>query len=77
MIFSHSFLKFEALLIMLEINEDKGINKNVCYALNCLCASQYGYQLCVQSITLFRRILLAMEAILVSVEHETVWFALM
>ena len=77
LIFSHSFIKFEALLIMLEINEDKGINKNVCYALSCLCASQYGYQLCLQSITLFRRILVSIETILLSIEHETVWFALM
>ncbi|CAF3077821.1 unnamed protein product [Rotaria sp. Silwood2] len=68
---------FEALLIMLEINEDKGINKNACYALSCLCTSQYGFQLCLESITLFRRILIAIETILLSMEHETVWFALM
>ncbi|CAF1204358.1 unnamed protein product [Rotaria sordida] len=68
---------FEALLIMLEINEDKGINKNACYALSCLCTSQYGFQLCIQSITLFHRILIAIETILLSMEHETVWFALM
>jgi hypothetical protein len=62
---------------MLEINEDKGIHKNACYALSCLCASSYGYQLCIQSITIFRRILQAIETVLLSFEHETVWFALM
>jgi hypothetical protein len=71
------FLKFEALLIMLEIDEDKGIHKNACYALSCLCTSSYGYQLCIQSITLFHRILRAIETILLSIEQETVWFALM
>ena len=62
---------------MLKINEDQGINKNACYALSCLCTSQYGFQLCIQSITLFREILFAIETILLSMEHETVWFALM
>ncbi|CAF3561895.1 unnamed protein product [Rotaria sp. Silwood1] len=68
---------FEAILIMLEINEDKGINKNACYALSCLCTSQYGFQLCIESIILFHQILIAIEKILLSIEHETVWFALM
>ncbi|CAF4743241.1 unnamed protein product [Rotaria socialis] len=68
---------FEALLIMLKINEDKGINKNACYALSCLCTSRYGYQLCIESITLFYKILVAIETILLSIEHEAVWFALM
>ncbi len=70
-------LKFEALLTMLTINGDKGINKNACYALSCLCTSRYGFQLCLQSITIFRRILVAIETILTSNEYETVWFALM
>ena len=71
------FSQFEALLFMLKINDDKGVNKNACYALSCLCKSQYGFQLCLQSITIFRQILLTMETILRSTEHETVWFALM
>jgi hypothetical protein len=62
---------------MLQINEEKGVNKNACYALSCLCTTQYGFQLCLQSITTFHRILLAIETILLSIEHETVWFALM
>jgi hypothetical protein len=62
---------------MLQINEEKGVNKNACYALSCLCTTQYGYQLCLQSITIFYPILLAIETILLSIEHETVWFALM
>jgi hypothetical protein len=62
---------------MLKINDDQGINKNACYALSCLCTSRYGFQLCIQSITLFRRMLLAIETILLSTEHEAVWFALM
>jgi hypothetical protein len=71
------FSQFEALLFMLKINDDKGIDKNACYALSCLCKSQYGFQLCLQSITIFRQILLTIETILLSTEHETVWFALM
>lgn len=62
---------------MLEINEDKGINKNACYALSCLCSSRYGFQLCIESLKLFHQILIAIETILLSMEHETVWFALM
>lgn len=62
---------------MLEFNEEKGVNKNACYALSCLCTTQYGFQLCLQYLTTFRRILLAMETILFSFEHENVWFALM
>lgn len=62
---------------MLKINEDKGINKNACYALSCLCTSQYGYQLCLESMKLFYQIIVAIETILLSIEHETVWFALM
>lgn len=62
---------------MLKINDDKGLSKNACYALSCLCTSKYGYQLCIQSITLFRRILIEIETILVSTEQEAVWFALM
>jgi hypothetical protein len=62
---------------MLKINDDKGINKNACYALSCLCTSKYGFQLCLESRTIFRRILLTIETILLSTEHETVWFALM
>ncbi|CAF1343175.1 unnamed protein product [Adineta steineri] len=68
---------FEILLKMLEINPDKSINKNACYALSCLCTSQYGYQLCIQSKILFYQILVAIEKILLSYDHETVWFALM
>jgi hypothetical protein len=62
---------------MLKLNDDKGINKNACYALSCLCKTPYGFQLCLQSITIFRQILLSIERILLSTEHETVWFALM
>ena len=62
---------------MLEVNEEKGVNKNACYALSCLCTTQYGFQLCLQYLTIFHRILLATETILLSIEHETVWFALM
>jgi len=62
---------------MLAVHDDKGLNKNACYALSCLCSSEYGFQLCVQSITIFYRILLSIETILQSTEHETVWFALM
>ena len=70
-------LKFETLLISLEITEDKGVHKNACYALSSLCTSQYGFQLCLQSLSTFHRILLAIETILLSIDHETVWFALM
>ncbi len=62
---------------MLEINEEKGVNKNACYALSCLCTTPYGFQLCLQYLTIFRRILLAIETTLLSFEHENVWFALM
>jgi hypothetical protein len=62
---------------MLEVNEEKGVNKNACYALSCLCTTQYGFQLCLQYLTSFRQILLAIETILSSIENETVWFALM
>ena len=62
---------------MLEAHEEKGVNKNACYALSCLCTTQYGFEICVQSISTFHRILLAIEAILSSTEHETIWFALM
>lgn len=62
---------------MLNINDDKGINKNACYALSCLCTSEYGFQLCLQSITIFHRLLLTIERVLLSSEHEAVWFALM
>ena len=62
---------------MLEAQEDKGVHKNACYALSCLCTTEMGYQMCLQSISTFHRILLAVEKILNSVEHETVWFALM
>ena len=62
---------------MLRINDERGSNKNACYALSCLCTSEYGYQLCLQSFTIFYRILLAIETILLSSEQETVWFALM
>ncbi|CAF0818705.1 unnamed protein product [Adineta ricciae] len=67
---------FEALPTMLDINSDKGIHKNACYALSCLCTSDYGYELCTQSRTSFQQILLAVEKILGSSDHETVWFAL-
>lgn len=63
--------------MMLEAQEEKGVNKNACYALSCLCTTQYGFDLCVQSQTTFHRILQAVETILLSLEHETVWFALM
>ncbi len=62
---------------MLEINEEKGVNKNACYALSCLCTTPYGFQLCLQYLNTFRRILSAVETILLSLEQETVWFALM
>jgi hypothetical protein len=62
---------------MLEVNEEKGVNKNACYALSCLCTTPYGFQLCLQYLATFHRILLAIETILLSIEHETVWFALM
>ena len=62
---------------MLEVNEEKGVNKNACYALSCLCTTSYGFQLCLQYLTTFRRILSAVETILSSLEQETVWFALM
>ncbi len=62
---------------MFEVHEEKGVNKNACYALSCLCTTAYGFQLCLQYLTNFRRILLAIEKILFSLEHETVWFALM
>lgn len=62
---------------MLEAHEEKGVNKNACYALSCLCTTQYGFEICLQSISIFHRILLAIEATLSSTEHETVWFALM
>lgn len=71
------FLQLESLLTLLNINDDKGINKNACYALSCFCTSEYGFQLCLQSLTIFRRLLLTIERILLSSEHETVWFALM
>ena len=62
---------------MLEVNAEKGVNKNACYALSCLCTTQYGFDLCLQSLSAFHPILLAIETILLSIEHETVWFALM
>jgi hypothetical protein len=62
---------------MLEINEEKSVNKNACYALSCLCTTPFGFQLCLQYLTTFRRILSAIETILFSLEQETVWFALM
>jgi hypothetical protein len=62
---------------MLEAHEDKGVNKNACYALSCICTSDYGFQLCRQSLAIFRRILQAIESILDSMEHDSVWFALM
>lgn len=62
---------------MLEVAEDKGVNKNACYALSCLCTTAFGFQLCLQYLTIFQRILVAVETILGSLEHETVWFALM
>lgn len=62
---------------MLEISEEKGLNKNACYALSCLCTTQYGFQLCLQYLTSFHRILAAVEKILLSTEQENVWFALM
>ncbi|UJR32015.1 hypothetical protein I4U23_019485 [Adineta vaga] len=68
---------FDALLLMLEINEEKGVNKNACYALSCLCTTQFGFQLCLQYLNTFHRILLAIETIVSSIDHETVWFALM
>ncbi|CAF3403831.1 unnamed protein product, partial [Rotaria sp. Silwood2] len=68
---------FDALLHMLEINEEKGVNKNACYALSCLCTTHYGFQLCLQYLTVFHRILFAIETILSSNEHENIWFALM
>ncbi|CAF5210154.1 unnamed protein product, partial [Rotaria magnacalcarata] len=68
---------FDALLRMLELNEEKGVNKNACYALSCLCTTRYGFQLCLQYITSFHRILLVIETILLSMENENVWFALM
>ena len=70
-------LKFEALLMMLEVTDEKDIPKNACYTLSSFCTSQYGYELCVRSIPMFRRIIIAMERILLSTEYETVWFALM
>jgi hypothetical protein len=69
--------KFDALLLMLEANEEKGVNKNACYALSCLCTTQLGFKLCLQYLPTFHQILLAVETILSSIEHETVWFALM
>ncbi|CAF3805071.1 unnamed protein product [Adineta steineri] len=68
---------FDALLLMLEVNEEKGVNKNACYALSCLCTTQFGFQLCLQYLPTFHRIILAIETLLISIEHETVWFALM
>ena len=62
---------------MLKINDDKGLNKNACYALSCFCSSEYGLQLCLQHLTIFHHILLSIETILRSTEQETVWFALM
>lgn len=62
---------------MLEAHEEKGVNKNACYALSCLCTTSYGFDLCLQSLTIFHQILQTIETILVSLEHETVWFALM
>ena len=69
--------QFDALVLMLEVTEDKGVNKNACYALSCLCTTSFGFQLCLQYLNIFQRILLAVETILGSLEHETVWFALM
>ncbi|CAF0972066.1 unnamed protein product [Adineta steineri] len=68
---------FDALLLMLEVNEEKGVNKNACYALSCLCTTQFGFQICLQYLPTFHRIILAIETLLISIEHETVWFALM
>jgi hypothetical protein len=62
---------------MLEAKDEKDIHKNACYTLSSFCTSQYGFELCIQSITIFRRILVAIEQILSSNEHETIWFALM
>ena len=62
---------------MLAVNEEKGVNKNACYALSCLCTTPFGFQLCLQYLTKFRQILFEIEVILSSIEHETVWFALM
>ena len=62
---------------MMEVNEEKGVNKNACYALSCICTTQFGFQLCLQYLNTFQRILLAIETILLSIDHETVWFALM
>ncbi|CAF1591800.1 unnamed protein product [Rotaria sp. Silwood1] len=67
----------DSLLHMLEVNEEKGVNKNACYALSCLCTTHYGFQLCLQYLTVFHRILFSIESILSSNEHENVWFALM
>jgi hypothetical protein len=61
---------------MLQVNEEKGVNKNACYALSCLCTTQFGFQLCIQYLTTFHQILLAIETILSSIESETIWFAL-
>lgn len=70
-------VQFDALLTMLEVNEDSDIQKNACYTLSSFCTSIYGFELCVKSSSVFRRILIAIEKILSSSEQETVWFALM
>mgnify|MGYP006892782542 CR=1 FL=1 len=62
---------------MLEPSDEKGVNKNACYALSCLCTTSYGFQLCLQYLTKFREILSEIETILSTTEQETVWFALM
>ncbi len=62
---------------MLESTEETGLHKNASYAISCVCRTPFGFQLLVQSITLFHRTLISIEAIVVSLERETVWFALM
>ena len=62
---------------MLEVNDDKSVVKNACYTLSCLCTSHYGFRLCLQYLTVFHRILQAIEKALLFSEHESVWFALM
>ena len=62
---------------MLETTDGKEMHKNACYTLSSFCTSEFGFELCIQSLIIFNRILLAIERILSSKEHETVWFALM
>ncbi|CAF1043652.1 unnamed protein product, partial [Didymodactylos carnosus] len=58
---------------MLTSSDNVELHKNACYALSCICNSEYGIEVVIQSNV--ETILEAIENIITSDDRETVWFA--